>query len=367
MIADGLLIVLIVHNPPNRIELPHLPQVSFPGLRCASFAASRDGWRWPPSSSVSSWRLVHQQLPGHHGGSHHALVETEDDVPGQVARGERRDRVVIHEDQVGLGPAASADRGGHQTGRWPARHYYRSPSGRYRCRHAAGVAIPQLVHQVGCFPFLPHRVREAIVPQPTMTPARRMDSTAETPTPLFIFERGWWVTQVPVSASSSISRASTCTACTAMVPRPQDAVLVQPVDHPQAGFRQAVVFIGRILSHVDVEAQVIRAGLRGRHPGWHRTGSGWRAGQRWRPAAPRPGVRCCHPPGKAHVFGNPFPGPGFSVPIGHLVAQGCPQPDCSTASAISSSEPVMAFGEAWWSIRVVVPWRMASTRHTRAE
>jgi hypothetical protein len=47
--------------------------------------------------------VLHQNFAGGNGGGDHALVKTEDDLPGQIVFRQRGMRMVIHKNKIGIG------------------------------------------------------------------------------------------------------------------------------------------------------------------------------------------------------------------------------------------------------------------------
>ena len=143
--------------------------------------------------------------------------------------------MIVDKDQVGKGA------GFHDTQRRP-REEHAGQRGVIRHRHLhnrlaaapARVAVRRLVIQVGGLPFAHMALEKPSLPRHTRTPCRSRPSTSAAPTPLFMFERGWCVTQVPVARSRSASPESMWMQCAARVCGPKIPCRVQPVHHPRA-------------------------------------------------------------------------------------------------------------------------------------
>ena len=81
-----------------------------------------------------------------------------------------------------------------------------------------------------------------------------MPATSGRPTALFMFERGWCVTQVRGLVQDVLLVFVQVHAVDRDGTRPQDAELLQALHHAQVVLAQALVLVGLVLGDVDVEA-----------------------------------------------------------------------------------------------------------------
>lgn len=108
--------------------------------------------------------VFHQHLAGGNRRRQHRRLEAEEDVPGQVTCGERRGRMIIHEDDVGKrAEGEHAERGLREeliSQHCIIGHSYLRDGVAPR---PARVAVRGFVIEIRRLPLLPHRVGETVV------------------------------------------------------------------------------------------------------------------------------------------------------------------------------------------------------------
>ncbi len=161
--------------------------------------------------------VLHQHLARSDGVRHDRGVHAEQDVPRQVARASA------------ASAAGSPRRPGRQTrparSRRPAAGRRASPGSHCWGRPSAAPRRPASYAGRACCACAPGsaafisstmKFEKPSLPSATGMPRASMPVTSGRPTALFMFERGWCVTCVPVSRRMSFSNASRCTQCTAI-------------------------------------------------------------------------------------------------------------------------------------------------------
>ena len=143
---------------------------------------------------------------------------------------------------------------------------------------------------------------------------------------------------------------------------PGDAKSVQSLHRSFAAAAQAVPGVCLVFRNVNMKPVALRAAgllrlVRKCHTGVQSKSGGHPLRQR----------RTAHYTSKAYILANPRSRRLGTVPVRYFVTKHRPQPAGPTSAAIASRLPSIEFWLAWWSIRVVVPLRIASTRQTSAE
>jgi len=243
-------------------------------------------------------------------------------VPGQIARVERRERAVIHQDHI-------RRRAGHERAhflreerRRQARVVGGGNLGDHVPRSQARIAIGHLVQQISRFPLRPHSVAEAVVAQRQRDPLGEhgiergsADGVVHVRARLMRYP-GARILEDGALSSVNVHGMGDDSLW------PQDAEGVQPLDDTLTRLAQAIFLVGLVLGHVNVEARIQPAGRLHTRP--QRL-----IGQRQAGVQPE-GRRDerAHPRGaqEAHILGDARPRFVRAVAVGDFVAQHRAQP-----------------------------------------